>query len=207
MGTQLPSIYKNPFEIEEIVSDDAFTAERMVNVLQDSRFFKEMDAAVLETLPKHAKFLQVPNGAVLFRQGDPAKGCYIIVSGKVGFYAGGHNNTPRQPVTEVTANIPEAARRVHTYEGGSLPSVGLKFYQYKTSELIHQISFNLAANETLCAGSGFSTFSKVSDYGQCVKKWPGWISVELKRAFGWPRYIHKYIYNTICIYLITLSYT
>lgn len=133
LGTQLPSIHKNPFAIEETRSDDAFTSERMVNVLKDSRFFKDLDAAVLETLPKHAKFLNVPNGAVLFRQGDPAKGCYIIVSGKVGFYAGGNSNTPRQPPTEMNETIPEAARRVHTYEG-------------------------------------FSTFSKVSDYGQCVKK-------------------------------------
>lgn len=133
LGTQLPSIHKNPFAIEETNSGDAFTSERMVNVLKDSRFFKDLDAAVLETLPKHAKFLNVPNGAVLFRQGDPAKGCYIIVSGKVGFYAGGNSNTPRQPPTEMNETIPEAARRVHTYEG-------------------------------------FSTFSKVSDYGQCVKK-------------------------------------
>jgi hypothetical protein len=69
LGTQLPSIHKNPFAIEETRSDDAFTSERMVNVLKDSRFFKDLDAAVLETLPKHAKFLNVPNGAVLFRQG------------------------------------------------------------------------------------------------------------------------------------------
>lgn len=99
------------------MSDDKFTAERMVNVLQDSRFFKDLDAAVLETLPKHAKFLSVPNGGVLFRQGDPAKGCYIIVSGKVGFYAGANSNTPRQPPTEMNETIPEAARRVYTYEG------------------------------------------------------------------------------------------
>lgn len=133
LGTQLPSIHKNPFEVEEQTSDNSFTAERMVNVLKDSRFFKDLDAAVLETLPKHAKFLNVPNGGVLFRQGDPAKGCYIVVSGKVGFYAGGNSNTPRQPPTEMNETIPEAARRVKTYEG-------------------------------------FSTFSKVSDYGQCVKK-------------------------------------
>lgn len=66
---------------------------------------------------KHAKFLNVPNGGVLFRQGDPAKGCYIVVSGKVGFYAGGNSNTPRQPPTEMNETIPEAARRVKTYEG------------------------------------------------------------------------------------------
>eukprot|EP00438_Fugacium_kawagutii_P026929 Skav203297 [mRNA] locus=scaffold2189:80538:84952:+ [translate_table: standard] len=134
LGTmQLPSIHKNPFAIEETISDDKFTAERMVTVLQDSRFFKDLDAAVLETLPKHAKFLSVPNGGVLFRQGDPAKGCYIIVSGKVGFYAGANSNTPRQPPTEMNETIPEAARRVYTYEG-------------------------------------FSTFSKVSEYGNCVKR-------------------------------------
>lgn len=105
----------------------------MVNVLKDSRFFRDLDAAVLETLPQHAKFLNVPNGGVLFRQGDPAKGCYIIVSGKVGFYAGSTSGTPRQPATEPNEQIPEAARRMKTFEG-------------------------------------FSTFSKVSDYGQCVKK-------------------------------------
>ena len=66
---------------------------------------------------KHAKFLNVPNGGVLFRQGDPAKGCYIVVSGKVGFYAGGNSNTPRQPPTQMNETIPEAARRVKTYEG------------------------------------------------------------------------------------------
>ena len=52
MGTELPSIHKNPFEVEEQTSDNSFTAERMVNVLKDSRFFKDLDAAVLETLPK-----------------------------------------------------------------------------------------------------------------------------------------------------------
>eukprot|EP00913_Durusdinium_trenchii_P014636 g13734.t2 len=131
LGHHLPDIHKNPFEIEESTSSDAFTAERMVNVLKDSRFFRDLDAAVLETLPQHAKFLNVPNGGVLFRQGDPAKGCYIIVSGKVGFYAGSTSGTPRQPATEPNEQIPEAARRMKTFEG-------------------------------------FSTFSKVSDYGQCA---------------------------------------
>lgn len=49
MGTTLPDIHKNPFEVEEAASDD-FTAQRMVNVLSDSRFFRDLDAAVLETL-------------------------------------------------------------------------------------------------------------------------------------------------------------
>lgn len=119
MGHHLPDIHKNPFEIEESTSSDAFTAERMVNVLKDSRFFRDLDAAVLETLPQHAKFLNVPNGGVLFRQGDPAKGCYIIVSGKVGFYAGSTSGTPRQPATEPNEQIPEAARRMKTFEGGA----------------------------------------------------------------------------------------
>ena len=48
MGT-LPDIHKNPFEVEEAASDD-FTAQRMVSVLSDSRFFRDLDAAVLETL-------------------------------------------------------------------------------------------------------------------------------------------------------------
>ncbi|CAE7036313.1 unnamed protein product [Symbiodinium natans] len=109
--------------------------ERMVRVLKDSRFFMGLDAVILESLPNYSEFLTLDSGTVLFRQGDAAKGCYVIVTGKVGFYVGGNLKSPRQPVTPAK-EIPltaESQRRVLTFEG-------------------------------------FSTCSKMSDLGTCVKK-------------------------------------
>ena len=112
-----------------------FSQERMVRVLKDSRFFMGLDAVVLESLPRYSEFLTLDAGTVLFRQGDAAKGCYVVVSGKVGFYVGGNLKSPRLPVTE-PREVPltaEAIRRTLTFEG-------------------------------------FSTCSKMSDLGNCVKK-------------------------------------
>ena len=95
--------------------------ERMVRVLKDSRFFMGLDAVILESLPNYSEFLTLDSGTVLFRQGDAAKGCYVIVTGKVGFYVGGNLKSPRQPVTPAK-EIPltaESQRRVLTFEGFS----------------------------------------------------------------------------------------
>mmetsp|Transcript_106003 Transcript_106003/g.252966 ORF Transcript_106003/g.252966 Transcript_106003/m.252966 type:complete len:488 (+) Transcript_106003:35-1498(+) len=138
LSGQLPPVHGHMpggVSVEDSRGGDTFKAQRMVHILKDSRFFRDLDVAVLESLPQHAQFLHVPNASVLFRQGDPPKGCYVVVSGKVGFYVGGNQLTPRQPPTEKEEmkDIPEAAWRVFSFEG-------------------------------------FSTFSKVSDFGNCVKK-------------------------------------
>ena len=115
--TPLPPIDK---ETEASMKPD-FSQERMVRVLKDSRFFMGLDAVVLESLPRYSEFLTLDTHTVLFRQGDAAKGCYVIVSGKVGFFVGGNLKSPRLPVTPAK-EIPltsESQRRKLTFEGFS----------------------------------------------------------------------------------------
>ena len=55
---------------------------------QRSEFFTRVDPTVLAELPRMAKFLEAPKGAVVFRQGDPPENFWMITRGEVGVYTG-----------------------------------------------------------------------------------------------------------------------
>eukprot|EP00930_Biecheleria_cincta_P060398 TRINITY_DN46062_c0_g1_i1.p1 TRINITY_DN46062_c0_g1~~TRINITY_DN46062_c0_g1_i1.p1 ORF type:complete len:534 (-),score=111.83 TRINITY_DN46062_c0_g1_i1:358-1959(-) len=95
--------------------------KRATMIMKAARFFKDLDPAILKFLPKQAHFVEIPQDAVVFRQGDPPKNCYIVVSGCVGFYVGGNTKSPRKPChdgmedLEVPPLSPQDAR-VNTHE-------------------------------------------------------------------------------------------
>jgi len=119
---QLPSLRKPvegvPVPEEE---DESLMGEeaRAFEVITGARFFKDLDQDVLRPVAKHMSFTHAPDGAVLFRQGDPPTNCYIIMSGTVAFYVGSTSKSPRKPCTEGHENDrvpPDRKCRVHTFE-------------------------------------------------------------------------------------------
>ena len=127
--TPLPPIQAEAEKDSKASNKPDFSQERMVRVLKDSRFFMGLDAVVLESLPRYSEFLTLDSGTILFRQGDSAKGCYVIVSGKVGFYVGGNVKSPRLPVTAAKEIVmtAESQRRILTLEGFSTCSNSSQF--------------------------------------------------------------------------------
>lgn len=97
------------------------TLKRATMIMKQARFFKDLDPAILQFLPKQAHFVEIPKDAVVFRQGDPPKNCYIVVSGCVGFYVGGNTKSPRKPCSDglEDAQVPPLSpqdARVNTHE-------------------------------------------------------------------------------------------
>jgi len=69
---------------EQESGDSSFT----VDLLLQRKFFKDLDLSseVLRELPQIAKMVNLRQGSVIFRHGDMATTCYIVVSGVVGIY-------------------------------------------------------------------------------------------------------------------------
>jgi len=69
---------------EQESEDSTFT----VDLLLQRKFFKDLDLSseVLRELPQIAKMVNLRQGSVIFRHGDMATTCYIVVSGVVGIY-------------------------------------------------------------------------------------------------------------------------
>lgn len=152
-GESLPAIVDQPTGLQktskresrkplEEPSDSGLSGENLVRaamIMKEARFFKDLEPAILEILPKQAYFLELPKDAIVFRQGDPPKNCYIVVSGCVGFYVGDKNcKSPRFPChdglenAEVPPLSPKDAR-VNTYEKWSTFS-----YESKLGRLVFQ---------------------------------------------------------------------
>eukprot|EP00440_Ansanella_granifera_P042522 gb/GFBE01046095.1/.p1 GENE.gb/GFBE01046095.1/~~gb/GFBE01046095.1/.p1 ORF type:complete len:506 (+),score=111.03 gb/GFBE01046095.1/:1-1518(+) len=62
-------------------------AASLSRTLSAFKIFKDLDPAVLSTLPEVVTSIFCKAGTVLFRQGDPPGSCYVIISGMVGIYA------------------------------------------------------------------------------------------------------------------------
>lgn len=112
--------------------------KRATMIMKEARFFKDLDPAILQFLPKQAYFVEIPKDAVVFRQGDPPKNCYIVVSGCVGFYVGGNTKSPRYPCSEglEREEVPPLSptdARVNTFEKWSTFS-----FESKLGRLVFQ---------------------------------------------------------------------
>eukprot|EP00931_Biecheleriopsis_adriatica_P086859 TRINITY_DN61424_c0_g1_i1.p1 TRINITY_DN61424_c0_g1~~TRINITY_DN61424_c0_g1_i1.p1 ORF type:complete len:513 (-),score=82.67 TRINITY_DN61424_c0_g1_i1:166-1704(-) len=120
---------------KENIDDDlnrkpTFEETRALQILQESRFFKDLAPALLAPVPRLCSFAQEPKDSALFRAGDQPTNCYIIVSGCVGFYIGGDLKTPRKSVTEGNEDLkvpPDRKSRVYTKEKWSTFSASSSF--------------------------------------------------------------------------------
>lgn len=60
--------------------------QRVERLFRGCKFFANLGPSVLQQLPEVVEHIFYPKGTVLFRQGDPAKNCYGIVSGELGVF-------------------------------------------------------------------------------------------------------------------------
>jgi DASS family divalent anion:Na+ symporter len=60
-----------------------------VDLLKKTELFARLDRVTLARIAAHLEFLTVQDGTVLFRQGDPADGLYIVIRGAFGVFASG----------------------------------------------------------------------------------------------------------------------
>lgn len=115
-------------EEEDVYEAPPEQQERAAELLRKANFFKDLDEAVLEELPRVARFTEEPKGAVVFRQGDPPSNCWLVVRGEIGFYVGKMTQdsmvSPRQPPSADAEGLKvpwpwEEDQRVQTLEGHS----------------------------------------------------------------------------------------
>eukprot|EP00931_Biecheleriopsis_adriatica_P097270 TRINITY_DN7102_c0_g2_i1.p1 TRINITY_DN7102_c0_g2~~TRINITY_DN7102_c0_g2_i1.p1 ORF type:complete len:509 (+),score=64.89 TRINITY_DN7102_c0_g2_i1:47-1573(+) len=100
MKGKLILAFNRPTVCEQTEDDASYQQARVLQILQGARFFTDLDPAVQEGLSEHAFFVKEPKGHILFRQGDPPKNCYVVVSGSISFWmrqGGLGGASPREP--------------------------------------------------------------------------------------------------------------
>jgi len=137
-----------PARVAYAAALEASNDEQWAKLLLELDFFKELGKGVQEKLTSICQDLSIPQGTVIFRQGDPPGNCYVLVEGSVGIFVksdeelqmlDSRQGTPRDQngvllkgrrsleITEVSSMRSE--RRVSTIEGlefDGLPPVSPK---------------------------------------------------------------------------------
>jgi len=72
--------------MDEPITAAQLEERKYINHLAKSKLFQGMDLAVLNQIAKIVTNVCVPEGAVLFRQGDPPGSCYVLLDGEVGIF-------------------------------------------------------------------------------------------------------------------------
>lgn len=138
---------------------------RACGVLQSVDTFNRLEErtpGIIHTLAKTAEFSKEAKGQVIFRQGDPGKGCFMLVKGQVTVHVRKGAKGHRWPPTPRMA-------------GGDMPTLtewrrsGLEAFDDASRREELKYGRPPREEQSFRTTEGFSTFGKESNYGDMVK--------------------------------------
>src|SRR5436305_4553001 len=98
------------------MSDDATSAKQ---ILKATPLFAALDESELNSLAARCGIKVFPPGQILFSEGDPCKGLYIVVSGRVRIFKTSLNG--REHVLAIEGRGASVAE-LPVFDGGSYPA-------------------------------------------------------------------------------------
>jgi CRP-like cAMP-binding protein len=151
----------------------------IMHKIQFFRGFDEVMPGLIDTLSKVAKTQQAKKGDIIFRKGDPAVDCYVILAGEVGVYINRKEQTsPREILQAPKANNFFGAVENSGADGKHKSCFDAfwdsLFSDIPDEELVEQM-IQQKRHETT---EGHNTWSAVTDLGKCV------VTLQAEDVFG-----------------------